>query len=159
MDDYEALVAKAFALLSPLPFSNESAAHARVIMKNVLANADKHVYLYTDSLPAESEGVLVYDWPDLSAAAELFLNKDSSTKLSIKVAGDRSETASAKFVQLSQNYKDQCSIDWGVGKKGPNFMVSDAGAFRLEYSQAKAIACANDEDTANKLRSIYQNKI
>lgn len=158
MDDYEELVAKAFQLQSPLPFSNDSAGHARVIMKHIFENATGRVCLYSDMLPKVSGDVEVYDWSELLDSAQQFLAR-KDTKLEIKVAQNEGEFASSAFVNLINKYSPKASVVWGVGAKGPNFMVSDSGSFRLEYTGAKAIACASGESVAKKLLVVFDTKI
>lgn len=158
MDDYEELVAKAFQLQSPLPFSNDSAGHARVIMKHIFENASGRVCLYSDMLPKISGDIQVYEWPELLTAAKQFLTKKDA-KLEVKVAQNAGELASSAFVDLINSHPSKASVVWGVGAKGPNFMASDSGSFRLEYTGAKAIACASGEDVAKKLLVVFDTKI
>lgn len=158
---YETLVAESFRQKSALPFSNESAVHARVIMKHILLNADKNVALYSDQLPSavdvDSNRVEVYDWPELVDAAELYLTKSTDTKLSIKVKSLESEvpSASRKFLALQSRFPKQMTIEWGKDSKLPNFMANDQGAFRVEMKEHQAVACAHNPNVANRLLALH----
>lgn len=158
---YEALVAESFRQRSALPFSNENASHARVIMKHILLSADKNVALFSDGLPAEvdvdGKSVDVYDWPELVEAAESYLNKSSESKLSIKVRSPfiQATKASKKFIELANKFKEQVSIEWGKESKLPNFMANDQGALRIELKAHQAIACAFNPEAANSLLAVH----
>lgn len=163
MSSYENLVADAFRQKSSLPFSNENAAHARVIMKHILLNADKTVYLYSDKLPAkvasdDANSTDVYDWPELVEAAEIFLNKPD-TVLNIKVAHIQNAEASRKFIELSSRHPSKVRLTWDCSSKGPNFMVNDCGSFRVEYETHQAIACANNIEVGNTLIGYYKSNL
>lgn len=154
---YEALVAESFRQKSALPFSNENASHARVIMKHILLGADKNVALFSDGLPADvdvdGKTIDVYDWSELVEAAESYLNKSNDSKLSIKIRLSREEAtkASQKFIELESKFQGQVSIEWGKASKLPNFMANDQGALRIELKAHQAIACAFNPEAANSL--------
>ena len=159
MKDYEELVFNAFRLKSVLPFSNDSAKHARVVLKHVLLNADKKVYLYTDGLRAvcdvDGEDVSVYDWEELLSAARVFLEKEGS-ELHIKIASpEESEIASKQFLGLKDEYSGHVSIEWGAKLNISNFMVNDSGAFRFEREGHQAIACANNLEVSSRLIGFF----
>lgn len=158
---YEMLVAESFRQKSVLPFSNENASHARVIMKHILLNADKQVALFSDELPssvdADGKDIDVYDWPELVDAAESYLKKSAASKLSIKVKAEKevAKKPSEKFIEMQLKFKDQVTIEWGQTSKLPNFMANDQGAFRVELKAHQAVACAYNLDAANSLLALH----
>lgn len=159
---YETLVAESFQQKSALPFSNENATHARVIMKHIFLNANENVALFSDELPSsvEDEGgrsVEVYDWPELVDAARGYLMKSSKCKLRIKVKLTREKSAnpSKELLDLANTFASQVTIDWGSESMLPNFMANDTGAFRVELKKHQAVACAYNLDVANKLLVLH----
>lgn len=161
MKDYEDLVANAFRAKSELPFSNESFRHARVVMKHLLSNAEKRVYLYSDGLIArcdkENSQGEVYDWPELLDAAETFLSKDKTNRLDVKVVVSESDVnVSKKFVNLKNKFVGQVDFHWNARSGMPNFMVSDSHSFRIEYDEHQAIACANNSEVSQKLIDLFE---
>lgn len=161
MDEYERLVSEAFRLGSSVPFSNKSAAHARVIGKYIFLDAEHEVCLYSDELPGsvniDGENVEMYDWADLVDAATSYLNRSTTSKINIVVAKAQGANASAKLLALEKNYPQQVLIRWGVGRKGSNFMANDSNAFRYEYEGNKAIACADDMKTSKRLLKFFKS--
>lgn len=163
---YEALVADSFRRKSPLPFSNENAAHARVIMKHVFLNADKRVALYSDALPGKvdtnGKSVEVYDWPELLEAAKQYLSSgDGQSKLDIKVRNpqENAKAASKGFIKLAEEFPEQVKIVWGQAPTAStNFIVNDVGAFRVELEEHQAIACAFNPEAAKILMNLYDEK-
>lgn len=163
MNNYESLVEKAFSTGSPLPFSNESARHARVVMKHIFKHAKDEVNLYSSQLPSvvkpaaiEEGDVPVYSWDELVQSAKDYLDKSTKTRLKIKVKNSFREDNQNGFITLSKAYPDQVSIEWGKGGETPDFMVNDTGGFRFEYQEHQAIACANNTETGTKLRSVFE---
>ena len=163
-EEYERLLEKAFSSESPLPFSNKSALHARVVMKLIIKYATKDVCLYSSELkssyPEEgfSEDVEVYAWGELAGAVESFI-KNPSARLRIKVKSPKpAEEVLTKnlIVGLSEEYPEQIQIEWNKPSDMKDFMVSDFGAFRFEFDKHRATACAKNEDVASKLTEVFE---
>jgi hypothetical protein len=166
LENYEKLVADAFRDCSPLPFSNECAEHARVVMKHILKNARSRVCLYSGELPSsvndEGDRVDVYAWDELISSARLHLSRENA-KLDIKVKSARPHDGDENyvgngFVNLVNEFPSKVTLEWGKSNIAmPDFMVSDTGAFRFEYERHQAIACANDLGEAKKLVSQFDS--
>ncbi len=168
MEDYEALVEKAFSTGSPLPFSNESALHARVVMKHIIRNARQEVRLYSTELPAavtvptmtDTQDVEVYAWGELLEEIKKFVNKAPAHKLLIKVRQPQPEHQQVDkphLCDLAAQYPAQITIDWNKPSDKKDFMVNDQGAFRFEFEQHQAIACAINEEVAKKLQAVFND--
>ena len=186
LDEYSKLLLRLRNENSSLKIKNDSLSHAKLLVTNLFAHAQKEIDIYTSSLCK-----LFYLSKELTDAYKEIKEKDVFVKILIqyKFDGNDDEKVGQKdsIKKIKESLKDQVEIkflnknsedgDKKIVYKNDeievvvnNFTVVDGISFRYERQETekgfceksiedrftKAIGCMNDSDTAMFLKQIFE---
>ncbi len=154
MDNYVKEVENAIKTNKNKRFANSSLFHAKVLIKNLIKNANNKIYILSSNFHEDF-------YKSLKSNIEEFLKKEG-TILKIIV----SEKSNNLLLELSEKYKDKLFIKNinkellptdDTSQEKINYIVNDTNGFRYEYSD-KDIGKGSIEAIAN-FNSPEESKI
>lgn len=144
---------------SPAIIENNSPAHAKVILQELMECAKETVHILCTHFSKE-----VYGDKALQTSIKDAIGRGVSVKIAVR---DEKPQASDFYRELGDNFPNKCSLYAGIqatnGKTvfASDFCVVDSKRYRLERDQTKgtAFVCANAPDVAGRLVAWFDASV
>jgi len=162
MSNFEKVITNARKKKLNKRFGNTSIEHARVLVKEIILDANNSVKILSDNFNN-------YFYSKILSTIENFLNKDKNNSIEVIEINDKKENELLDF--LKSKYRKQVKIykipkeDYPIdndSKERVNFIINDNYAYRYEYSDkdleygvVKAIANFNNKEENKILQKIF----
>ncbi|WP_434637390.1 hypothetical protein MLC35_01025 [Sulfurimonas sp. NW7] len=162
MKEYKRYVEEAREKKEDFRFANSSTDHAKILIENIILDANRNIKILTDSFNE-------FFYNQLKENFINFLKKDANNKLEIILS---SKEKNSLLDELKSKFLDQVSVILIDKEKLPkdketeeivNYIVNDNNAFRYEYSDkdleygvVEAVANFNNKSDADSLISNFE---
>ncbi|MBO7685243.1 MAG: hypothetical protein J6V72_02595 [Kiritimatiellae bacterium] len=152
MDPFRYMVRRFIAIDSPNLIENSSPAHAKILLEEMFANAQKSAYVYCGRISDT-----VWGGENLANAVRAAIARGVEVRFIVQHPEDIPQNSVVAEV-LREHGENTIHTSREFAQLGSHFAVFDDKMYRFEKDDGdkKAIACVNAPDTARSLRELAQ---